>query len=153
MSENEKVCFSYEGFVRFLSVLKDRFGSAGESMLFAMSRDFGMYDAKKMLESEVFKEMEGDEEKILEALLGGVEELGWGKHTLDLFDLIKGEIRVSIMNSGLADLCVGQNSPQCFFMKGTLSGVLKEVIEQDFYPEKVECDREHSTCRITLKRT
>ena len=152
MSENDTVRFSYGGFERFLSVLKDRFGSAGDSILFAMSRDFGRYDTKKMLESGVFKEMEGDEKKIFEALLEGVEELGWGEHSLDVFDLIKGEIWVSIENSGLAGFCVDQGSPQCFFMKGSLSGILKEVTEQDFFPEKVECDQEHSKCRILLKR-
>ncbi len=152
MSEKKNVCFSYGGFVRFLSVLKDRFGSVGDSILFAMSRDFGRYDTKEMLVSGVFKEMEGDEKKIFEALLGGVEELGWGKHTLDSFDLIKGEIRVSIENSGLANICEDQSSPQCFFMKGSLSGILKEVTEQDFYPDMVECDHEHSKCRIILKR-
>jgi predicted hydrocarbon binding protein len=139
--------------VRFLSVLKDRFGSAGESMLFAMSRDFGRYDTRKMMESDAFKDLMGDNEKIFEFLLKGVEELGWGKHTLDLFDLIKGEVRLSIENYSLANFCEDQSSPQCFFMKGTLSGFLKEVTEQDFYPEKIECDHDNSICRVMFKRS
>jgi predicted hydrocarbon binding protein len=152
MSETGTVCFSYGGFVRFLSVLKEKFGTAGESMLFAMSRDFGRYDTKKMMESESIKGLEGDVQKIIEALFKGVEDLGWGTNTLDHFDLIKGEVSVTIGNYGLANYCEDQSSPQCFFLRGVLSGFLKEVTEQDFYPEKIECEHENSICRIRLKR-
>jgi len=45
----EKVSFSPEGFQRLLSALKTRFGSAGDSMVFSMAKEFGVYDSQQML--------------------------------------------------------------------------------------------------------
>ncbi len=152
MEEEGKVCFSYGGFVRFLSVLKDRFGSAGDSILFAMSRDFGTHDIQKMLEQGAFKDAGGDEEEIFRDYLIDLERLGWGRHSLDSFDLIKGEVSVLIMSFGLAEFCEDQHSSQCIFQKGALSGILKEITEQDFYPLEAECSIDHSRCRFTFHR-
>ncbi len=152
VSKDGAVCFSYGGFTRFLSVLNERFGSAGDSILFAMSRDFGVYDIHTMLQMGAFRDAEGDEEKIFRAYLRDVERLGWGMQSLDSFDMIKGEVIISVQEFGLTGFCENENSPYCLFIKGVVSGILKEITEQDFYAESVECDREHPRCRFKFYR-
>ena len=51
MVSEKRVCFENEDFVLLLDDLRDTFGSAGESMIFHMSNQYGKYlmqSAKKI---------------------------------------------------------------------------------------------------------
>jgi len=153
MEENDRrVCFSPTGFQRFLSVLHTRFGSAGNSILYSMSRDFGMHDTKQMLESLVQDNDLKDERATISMVLESISTFGWGEHKLEKFDLIGGEISFTVDDNHTIDLCQTGESPQCFFMKGVLSGIIKEVTEIDFQPSGHTCKNGNKTCLLLFKR-
>ncbi len=153
MEKNDRlVCFSPTGFQRFLSVLHNRFGSAGNSILFSMAKDFGGHDTKLMLESLKQDTNLKDEREILSMLLEAIGSLGWGEHKVDEFDLLAGEITFSVSDNPIIDLCETGESPQCYFMKGVLSGMIKEVTEIDFQPSSHTCRDENRVCRLSFIR-
>jgi len=150
--ENRLVCFSPTGFQRFLSVLHRRFGSAGDSILFSMARDFGGHDTKLMLESLEQDTEQKDEQDIISMLLDAIGSLGWGDHVVDKFDLLGGEITFTVSDNPIIDLCDTGESPQCYFMKGVLSGMIREVTEIDFQPSSHTCRDENNICRLFFTR-
>jgi len=153
MEENiQKVCFSPSGFNMFLSVLRTMFGSAGDSILFNMARDFGMHDTKQMLESLEQDADQKDERAIISMLLDSIGSLGWGNHRVEKFDLMGGEIVFEVSENPTIDLCDTGESPQCYFMKGVLSGMIKEVTEIDFQPSSHSCRDENKVCRLYFTR-
>ena len=153
MEGNDRlVCFSPTGFQRFLSVLHRRFGSAGDSILFSMARDFGEHDTKLMLESLKQDAEQKDEREIISMLLDAIGTLGWGEHGVEKFDLLGGEITFKVSNNPIIDLCGTGDSPQCYFMKGVISGMIKEVTEIDFQPSNHTCRDENKVCRLYFTR-
>ncbi len=149
---NQRVCFSPAGFQRFLSVLHKRFGSAGNSILFSMARDFSMHDTKQMLESLKQEIEQRDEQAIMSLILDSIGSFGWGKHKVEKFDLLGGEIVFAISGNPTLDLCDTGESPQCYFLKGVLSGVIKEVTEINFAPSDHSCKDENKVCRLFFTR-
>jgi len=149
---NRRVCFSPAGFHRFLSVLHTRFGSAGNSILFSMARDFGIHDTKQMLESLKQNNDQRDERAIISILLDSIGSFGWGEYRLEKFDLMGGEIVFTVSNNPMIDLYKTGEQPQYYFMKGVLSGVIKEITEIDFHPSGQTCKDENNVFRLSFTR-
>lgn len=152
MENGKRLCFSPEGFQRFLSVLHTRFGSAGDSILYSMAYDFGRYDTKQMLVLLEQDKEQGDERDILTAILDSISSFGWGDHKIDKFDLLGGDVSFTISDNPTLDLCETGESPQCYFMKGVLSGMIKEITEVDFQPTDQVCRDENNVCHLFFKR-
>ncbi len=153
MIENDRrVCFSPAGFLRFLSVLHTRFGSAGTSILYSMARDFGVNDTKQMLTSLKKDASQRDERAIMVMLLDSISTFGWGEYRIDTFDLMGGEITFTVSGNPTFDLCDTGESPQCYFMKGLLSGIIKEVTKINYHPTNQTCKDENKICRLVFTR-
>ncbi|MCB2173220.1 hypothetical protein KQH65_10815 [archaeon] len=148
----ERVCFTPEGFERFLSVLNRRFGSAGYSILYSMAKDFGIYDSQQMLPLLEYKEDLVDEQQIVQMLLDSISSHNWGKYEIEKFDLINGEIIINIHDNPFLELCDTKDNPHCFFMKGVLSGIVKEVTDLDFIPSTQNCKMKGNTCQLIFNR-
>lgn len=147
-----RVSFTPEGFERFLSVLNKRFGSAGNSILYSMARDFGIYDSQQMLPLLEYNEDLVEEQEIVQMLLDSISSHNWGKYEIMKFDLINGEIIINIQENPILELCDTKESPQCFFVKGVLSGILKEVTDLDFNPSTQKCKMKGNTCQLIFTR-
>lgn len=147
-----RVCFSPAGFHRFLSVLHTRFGSAGSSILFSMARDFGVHDTKQMLESLKQDTEQRDERDIISLILESIGSFGWGQYKLEKYDLMGGEIVFTVSDNPMIDLYKTGEHPQYFFMRGVLSGVIKEVTGVDFQPSGHISKEENKVRRLSFTR-
>lgn len=152
MGEKKKVCFTPEGFERFLSVLNTRFGTAGDSILFSMAKDFGAYDSQQMLPLMKHNDGSVDEREIVEMLLDSISSFNWGSYSIEKFDLINGEIVFNIIDNPILELCDTEDAPQCFFVKGVLSGIIKEVTGIDYTPASKLCKMKGNTCQLVFTR-
>ncbi len=151
-TKDRRVCFSPEGFGRFLSVLNRRFGSAGDSILYSMAREFGIYDTKQMLALLKSDSSINNEASIVSELLDSITSFGWGQYKIGKFDLLEGEIEIIVKDNPTLVNCNKTNSSQCFFVKGVLSGIIKEATEIEFHPSKHICQDDNNTCQFSFTR-
>ncbi len=133
------ISFRPEGFVSFLNILKDSYGSAGESMIYNMSWNYG----KQLIESFMKEIPQGDHESVEESVrlnLERVRNLGWGTFNVTSFDMVKGEVEVQLENQVFSGMCTdpGRMS-QCYFIRGVLSGTLSAITGRDLYVKEYEC--------------
>ena len=152
MSEKTRICFTPEGFERFLSVLNKRFGSAGDSILYSMAKDFGAYDSKQMLASLEYKDDVVNEQAVVQMLLDSISSYNWGKYEIVKFDLINGEITFNIIGNPILEMCSAKDSPQCFFTKGAIAGIITEVTGIDFNPSAMTCKDDTNVCQIVFNK-
>ena len=133
------ISFRPEGFVSFLNILKDSYGSAGESMIYNMSWNYG----KQLIESFMKEIPQDDHESVEESVrlnLETVRNLGWGTFNVTSFDMVKGEVEVQLENLVFSGMCTdpGRMS-QCYFIRGVLSGTLSTITGRDLYVREYEC--------------
>lgn len=105
-----------------------------------------------MLESLKHDKDERDERAIIALILDSIGSFGWGEHMVEKFDLIGGEMVFTVTDNPIIDLCETGESPQCYFMKGVLSGIIKEITEIDFQPSGHTCKDENKTCRLSFTK-
>ncbi len=151
MSSDEQVCFDKKGFVLFIESLRDSFGSAGESMVFHMSKRYGSYIIQSAMSGYTGapKGVEGTMDKNLDK----VKTLGWGDISFDEMDWAKGEFKVSMTNNSFIDYCKSGQDSMCFFIKGVLAGTLEEITHQQFSISEEECAKKGAEkCVFALKR-
>jgi predicted hydrocarbon binding protein len=117
-----------------------------------MAKDFGRHDTKQMLESLIKNTDQRDERAIISLILESIESYGWGEHKVETFDLLEGVITFTVTDNPTIDLCNTDDSPQCYFMKGVLSGIIKEVTEIDFLPLSHTCKKGKNTCTLSFTR-
>ena len=138
--ENELpvVSFRPDGFVNFLNLLEESYGSAGESMIYNMSWNYG----KNLIESFMMSIPDDYEagENSVTANLGKLGNLGLGTINVTPFDMASGEVEVDIENQIFRELCKdpGRMS-QCYFIRGVLAGTLSGTLGQDLYVKEFEC--------------
>jgi len=151
MSSEERVCFDKEGFVLFIESLHETFGSAGESMVFHMSKRYGSHIIQSAMSSYTGapEGVEGTIDKNMDR----VKSLGWGDISFDEMNWAKGEFKVSMENNSFVEYCNAGQDNMCFFIKGVLTGTIEEITHQHFSITDIECTKKGGTkCQFLLKR-
>lgn len=134
MSEHQntipnRISFSAENFLKILENLVNNFGSAGESMIFQMGRDAGKQYTTGIL-SEFNKEMEL--QALFEVVINRVSGDGWANMMLKEFDPQRGSVEVILVDNVFEAMCLKLHMPQCFFLRGYISGIIKELTNMDY---------------------
>ena len=124
-----RISFSAENFLKILQNLVLNFGSAGESMIFQMGRDAGIHYTTGIL-AEFNEEMEL--QALFEVVINRASGDGWANMVLKEFDPQKGSIEVILMDNVFKPLCLKLDLPQCFFLRGYISGIIKELTNMDY---------------------
>ncbi len=151
MSSEERVCFDKEGFVLFIDNLRDTFGSAGESMVFHMSKQYGRHIIQSAKNS--YTGAPEDNEVTMDKHLDKVKSLGWGEMSFDEMDWIKGEFKVAMRENMFLDYCKSGRDGVCYFIKGVMTGTVEEITHQRFSITELECVKKGaSKCVFSLKR-
>jgi len=151
MSSEERVCFDKEGFVLFIESLRDAFGSAGEAMVFHMSKRYGSHIIQSAMSSYTgaAESVEGTMGKNMDR----VKSLGWGDISFDEMDWRNGEFKISMTNNSFGEYCNAGQDSMCFFIKGVMTGTIEEITHQQFSINDLECTKKGGTkCQFLLKR-
>lgn len=109
--------------------LVSNFGSAGESMIFQMGRDAGKHFTTNVT-SNIGEELEL--ETIFRIVIKRSSQDGWAKMSLKEFDPQSGNIEILMADNAFAPLCLKLHLPHCFFLRGYISGIIKELTNMDY---------------------
>lgn len=134
MSEHQnvipsRISFSAENFLKLLEGLVNNFGSAGESMIFQMGRDAGINYTTGVV-AEFNEEMEL--KALFEVVIKRASGDGWANMVLKEFDTQRGSIEVILMDNAFKPMCLQLHLPQCFFLRGYISGIIKELTNMNY---------------------
>ena len=150
--ERVQVCFEKLGFVLFIDSLKDTFGSAGESMIFQMSKNYGKYLIQSVAEMYSGKNHSSYESSMGEHL-GNVRDLGWGAISYELMDWENGRFIVNVDGNVFNDDCKNGKDSMCYFVKGVMVGTMEEMTGYDLSIKTAECYKDgDSKCVFELNR-
>ena len=151
MSSEERVCFDKEGFVIFMDSLRDAFGSAGESMVFHMSKRYGRFIIQSAKNGYTGNPQ--DYQVTMDRHLDKVRTLGWGEMSFNEVDWERGEFKVSMNNNTFLDYCKSGQDSMCFFIKGVMTGTIEEITHQHFNIVENKCAKKGDKgCEFILKR-
>lgn len=151
--EREQICFDKLGFELLIDSLKETFGSAGESMIFQMSRNYGRYLIKSVSEMYQGDNHDGFAANISQHM-GRVSKLGWGSFSYDKMDWVNGEFTVNVEDNIFREDCKSGRASICYFIKGVMAGTMEEVTGQNLSIRETECYKDgDSNCIFELKRT
>ena len=145
----ETLEISSSSFLNMLETLVNHFGSAGESMIFQMGHENGMNFCRTIMSGVE------DEERSLDDLFNFVLEkasrIGWANMVIEEFDLQSGAIKVVMKDNTFKKFCLRMHMPQCFFLRGYLSGIIKELTNVDYIFSDSDCyahGDEHCSIRL-----
>ena len=65
--------------------------------------------------------------------------VGWANMVVEEFNPQTGNIKVVLQNNTFKSYCLRTNMPQCFFLRGYLSGIIKELTNMDYVFSRSEC--------------
>jgi predicted hydrocarbon binding protein len=134
MSNNQnvfpsRISFSTENFLKVLESLVTKFGSAGESMIFQMGRDAGIHFTSSVL-TEIKEEMELL--ALFEDVISRSSLDGWANMSVKEFNPQRGSIEIILKDNAFEPMCLHLDLPQCFFLRGYISGMIKELTNMDY---------------------
>ncbi len=143
-----RISFSAENFLKLLEGMVNNFGSAGESMVFQMGRDAGINYTTEVV-AEFNQEMEL--QALFEVVIKRASGDGWANMVLKEFDTQRGIIEIILMDNAFKPMCLHLDLPQCFFLRGYISGIIKELTNMDYRFFSSQClgDGDHD-CTIRL---
>ena len=124
-----RISFSAENFLKILENLVSNFGSAGESMIFQMGRDAGIQYTTGVL-AEFNEEIEL--QALFEIVINRASGDGWANMVLKEFDPQRGSVEVILVDNVFEPMCLQLHLPQCFFLRGYISGIIKELTNMDY---------------------
>lgn len=133
----ETLVLTSGSFLSLLDTLVNNFGSAGESMIFQMGHENGMVYCREIL-SNVAQEGE-TLESLFKLVLEKASQIGWAHMVAEEFNLQTGDVKVVLENNSFKKYCLRMNMPQCFFLRGYLSGIIKELTNIDYIFSRSEC--------------
>ncbi len=154
MNENnavlpDTITFKFPSFLKILESLVNHFGSAGESIIFQIGRDFGVHYSQTVLNGYESDEMELQD--LFSHVINEASKDGWANMEVDEFNPHEGTIGVILKNNVFKPRCLNIHSPQCFFLRGYISGVIKELTNMDYRFFSSQCyakKDEHCTMRL-----
>ena len=150
--DREQVCFDKLGFELLIDSLKDTFGSAGESMIFQMSRTYGKHLIQSVAEMYAGENHNGHEANIGDHL-ESVRDLGWGSISYNKMDWEKGSFTLNVEENIFREDCKAGRDSMCYFIKGVIVGTMEEMTGNDLTIRETSCYKDgDSRCIFDLNR-
>ena len=145
----ENLVLTSGSFLNLLNTLVNTFGSAGESMIYQMGHENGMVFCREVV-SKINNEGESLED-IFEKVINSASQIGWANMVVEEFNPQNGKIKVVLQDNSFKQFCLRLNMPQCFFLRGYISGIIKELTNVDYQFSRSECyahGDEHCSIRL-----
>lgn len=139
-------------FLNLLNTLVNTFGSAGESMIYQMGHENGMVFCREVV-SKINNEGESLE-NLFVRVINSANQIGWANMVVEEFNPQKGKIKVVLQDNSFKQFCLRLNMPQCFFLRGYISGIIKELTNVDYQFSRSECyahGDEHCSIRLVAE--
>jgi predicted hydrocarbon binding protein len=133
----KSISIQADTFVKMLEFLETSFGSAGNSMMFQMGRVAGLTEARKVLNEAPLGDHSPRE--LMDRVMHHVSGMGIAEVRLNVFDLERGEVKVTYHGNAFEPLCLSIDLPQCFWMRGFLTGMISEVTGVTLTFKESEC--------------
>lgn len=115
----------------------NNFGSAGESIIFQMGKEYGIEYCQNILSSRGQEEL--DLQEIFQYVINMGSKEGWANMELFEFNPQNGVIEVLLKQNVFKPVCTMLHQPQCFFLRGYLSGIIKELTNMDYMFYSSQC--------------
>jgi predicted hydrocarbon binding protein len=131
------ISFSYDSFIKLLDSLVNNFGSAGESMFFQIGRDYGVHFCQDAMSRLSSNEMELRD--LFEYVIQTASKDGWANMEIDDFNPQNGTIHVILKQNVFEPKCTMLHGSQCFFLRGYISGIIKELTNTDYMFFSSQC--------------
>ena len=148
----ENLVLTSGSFLNLLNTLVNTFGSAGESMIYQMGHENGMVFCREVV-SNINNEGESLED-IFEKVINSASQIGWANMVVEEFNPQNGKIKVVLQDNSFKQFCLRLNMPQCFFLRGYISGIIKELTNVDYQFSRSECyahGDEHCSIRLVAE--
>ena len=121
------VSFHPDVFKVFLNHLHDTYGSAGDSILFQMSKDFSK-QGMALIARQMNVETETDTGLVIDTFRDRMQMNGWGEFTVTRADFDKLEFEVTLSDSPFKELYIGDDSCMHYFYRGALAGFFEYLL-------------------------
>lgn len=147
------ISFTYQSFLSILESLLKNFGSAGESMIFQMGREYGVDYCRKVLADREPKELSLQD--LFESVIKESSKDGWANMELFEFNPQNGAIEVLLKQNVFQPVCTQLHQPQCFFLRGYISGIIKELTNMDYMFFSSQCyahGDKHCSIRLLVQQ-
>ena len=141
----QQVSFEKEGFEDFLNVLSTYLGSAGQSLIYQMSKEYGHSIIKKFSKLSGASDTELLQDEI-ESHLQKVNRLGWGQIEYTRMDLVEGKFDVSLRNNMFRSNCVGKQTAVCYYIRGVMAGTMEEITGLGLKVDSADCNESSDYC-------
>jgi len=148
----ENLVLTSGSFLNLLNTLVNTFGSAGESMIYQMGYENGMVFCREVI-SKISHEGESLED-LFEMVIKSASQIGWANMVVEEFNPQTGNIKVVLQDNSFKEFCLRLNMPQCFFLRGYLSGIIKELTNVDYTFSRSECyahGDKHCSIRLVVE--
>jgi predicted hydrocarbon binding protein len=148
----ENLVLTSGSFLNLLNTLVNTFGSAGESMIYQMGHENGMVFCREVV-SNINNEGESLED-VFEKVINSASQIGWANMVVEEFNPQNGKIKVVLQDNSFKQFCLRLNMPQCFFLRGYISGIIKELTNVDYQFSRSECyahGDEHCSIRLVAE--
>ncbi len=145
------VSFRPEGFIAFINVLHQTYGSAGDAMVYDMSERYG----KVLIHSNIPNLPDDLQAQIaaLESFSERFEPQGWGRLTLDEIDIERGSVKVLLEDQPFGPCKGPEDNPACIFIRGVVAGILGAVLNVRLKVKRLDCGVGSMNCRIEYEIT
>lgn len=146
------ISFTYQSFLNILQSIINSFGSAGESIIFQMGKEYGIELCQNALSN-----MESNDpglEDLFNYVIAEGSKSGWADMELSDFDPQNGAIEILLKKNIFQPVCISLHQPQCFFLRGFVSGIIKELTNMDYMFFSSQCysnGDEHCSIRLTTQ--
>ena len=145
----ESLTFTSKSFLNLLESIINRFGPAGETIVFQMGRENGVAYCHHLLATIDHHGLSLRE--LFDLVLRNASKVGWANMEIEEFNTQTGNIRIVLKDNAFRPFCIHRDLPQCFFLRGYLSGIMKELSNMDYMPSHSGCYAEgHEHCSIRL---
>lgn len=145
----DTISFTYNSFQKILQGIVNNFGSAGESIIFQMGKEYGIDFCQNVLSHREKNELELKE--LFTYVISEGSKDGWANMEIHEFNPQNGLIEVLFKQNVFQPLCLNLHQPQCFFLRGYISGVIKELTNMDYMFFSSQCysnGDEHCSVRL-----
>jgi len=122
------VSFHPDVFKVFLNHLHDTYGSAGDSILFQMSKDFSK-QGMALIAQQMNVEEEPDTGRIIDAFRDRMRVNGWGEFKVTHADYDELEFEVTLSDSPFKEMHLKGDSCMHYFYRGALAGFFEYLLE------------------------
>ncbi len=132
--------------VVLVNKIREKFGSAGEALLYYMGLDMGINAASEHLKIAKTVKLE-DPEQIIKTLGAPIfSSVGLGRMQIDMFTLDPPYALISVFDNFECEVAPASSKPYSQFARGIISGYLTKVLNTEIGVEEIECLAKGDPC-------